>query len=130
MRFCGWLECVMFGLLLLICKKVAWNDWIKQVGEMKHIFKLSFLGHAEIIYYAWSVIWKLKLWILRLWFRFVSKDCHKSSTIHSKLSYARANENLVAPLSIVLTQSCMNYEHWVVHQMKVEDHIFPYMCNS
>ena len=94
MRFYGWLECVMFGLLLLTFEKVAKNEWMKQVGEMKHIFKLSSLGHAEIIYYAWSVMWKIKLWILRLWFRFVSKYYHKSSTMHSKLSYARANENL------------------------------------
>ena len=39
------------------------------------------------------------------------KRLPKSSNIHSKLSFARANENLVAPLSIVLTQSCINYEH-------------------
>ena len=32
----------------------------------------------------------------------------------------RANDNLVAPLSIVLTQSCMNYEHWIVYQIKEE----------
>ena len=31
------------------------------------------------MYYKWSLIWKLKLWILRLWFSFVSKDCRKSS---------------------------------------------------
>ena len=36
----------------ITCKQIAWNDWMKQVGEMKHIFKLRFLGHAEIIYYA------------------------------------------------------------------------------
>ena len=35
----------------------------------------------------------------------------KALKTRSKLSVARANENLVAPLSIVLTQLCMNYEH-------------------
>ena len=129
MRFCGWLECVMFGLLLLTCKKVAWNDWMKQVGEMKHIFKLSFLGHASIIFNAWDVIWKLHLWTFRIWFYLFQKIAEKALKTRSKLSVARANENLVAPLSIVLTQSCMNYEHWVVHQMKVENHIFPFMYN-
>ena len=41
-RFCGWLECVMFGLLLLTCKKVAWNDWMKQVGENEAYFQFKF----------------------------------------------------------------------------------------
>ena len=45
------------------------------------------------------------------------------------MSVARANENLVAPLSFVLTQSCMNCEHRFVHQMKVEKHIFLFMYN-
>ena len=131
MRFCGWLECVIFGLLLLTCKIVAWNDWMKQVWEMNHNFKCSFLAHAEVMYYTLSVIWKLTFRILRLWFWFVSKDCKKSSNIHSKLSFARGNENLwVAPISIVLNQSGMNDKLWVVHQMKVEEHIFPLMYNS
>ena len=46
---------------------------------------------------------------------------------HSKSHFARANENLVAPLYIVLTQSRMNYENWVVHQMKEEKRIFSFI---
>ena len=61
---------------------------------------------------------------------FISKDCQKALKTRSKMSVARANENLVAPLSFVLTQSCINYEHRVVHQMKVEEHIIPFMYNS
>ena len=40
------------------------------------------------------------------------KDSGKSPKKSLKVAFLRVqNENLVAPLSIVLTQACMNYEH-------------------
>ena len=107
-------------------------NYLPVLVKLKHISKWSFLGHASIIFNAWDVIWnwKLHLWTFRIWFYLFQKIAEKALKTRSKLSVARANENLVARLSIVLTQSCMNHEHWVVHQMKVEDRIFPYMYNS
>ena len=44
-------------------------------------------------------------------FYLFQKIAEKARKTHSKLSVARANENLVAPFSIVLTQSRMNDQH-------------------
>ena len=61
---------------------------------------------------------------------FFAKDCRKSPKNSLKIVISAYKLNLVAPLSIVLTQSCMNYEHWIVYQMKEEKRIFPFMYIS
>ena len=58
------------------------------------------------------------------------KHCPKNRKNNSKSYFARANENLVGPLSIVLNQSCVNIAHYHGYQMKEENHILPCTCHK
>ena len=58
---------------------------------------------------------------------FFCKRLPKKPKSSLKIVICACNENLVAPLSIVLTHSCMHYEHWIVYQMKEERRKFMIM---